>query len=207
MKLGIIGTAGRGYDGDKLTTSHWNMMCFIAIGLAHGLKTDYLVSGGAAWGDAVAVKLYLEGIVSKLSLHLPAKFDKHSNEYFYGNSSFDTGRTSNYYHKKFSDKLGINSLSHIGQAILKCDVMMGRDFKERNTLIANEANALLAFTFGDGPTLKDGGTLDTMKKFLNKRDGEKRRIEELDLNGALHGPPVSFRAFHLDLNIKKLFEL
>jgi len=208
MKLGIIGTAGRKEDGDKLKLGHWILMNGVAETLALALKVDGFVSGGAAWADAVAVHLYLNYQNSKrfdLSLHLPAKLT--ITGFMQGFDKYDAGKTSNYYHELFSKKIGIDSIQELNCAAgLCCNTTISADFKSRNTLVANEADVLLAFTFCEGPELKDGGTKDTMNKFLDKKMEEDVKIMANDLNGIPHGEN-KFRAFCYDLNSKRLFEL
>lgn len=207
MKLGIIGTAGRGEDATKLKLGHWILMKGVAQSLCLALKANTVVSGGAAFADHLAIELFVNGNAN-LSLHLPAKFDKRFVE---TGSQYDAGRTSNYYHDKFSKVIGHNSFDDFrmvfeNRCIKKYTVTFGTDFKVRNTLVANESDFLLAFTFGNGPELKDGGTKDTMDKFLKKRAKEEERLKELDLNGIPHGEN-HLRAFHFDLNSKRLFEI
>lgn len=205
MKLGIIGTAGRKEDGDKLKLGHWILMNSVAETLALALKVDGFVSGGAAYADAVAVHLFINGVTQKLSLHFPAKLT--ITGFMEGFDKFDAGRTSNYYHELFSKKIGINSIGELNMAINSgAKVTIGTDFKSRNTLVANEADILLAFTFGEGAELKDGGTKDTMDKFLKRRAEKEELMKADDLNGKVHGPNP-FRAFHYDLNSKRLFEI
>jgi hypothetical protein len=191
MKLGIIGTAGRKEDSEKLKSGHWILMNSVAETLALSLNVKGFVSGGAAWADHTAVSLYLKydsGQFS-LSLHLPAKLT--TNGFVERADKYDTGRTSNYYHKLFSKKLEIDSIDELNCAINSgAKTTIGTDFKARNTLVANESDILLAFTFGEGAELKDGGTKDTMDKFLATRIKERSR-----------------RAFHYDLNSKRLFEI
>ena len=207
MKLGIIGTAGRKEDGYKLNLGLWILMNSVAETLALALKVDGFVSGGAAWADHVAVSLFIKYDSGQfgLSLHLPAQLT--INGFTQGFDKYDAGKTSNYYHELFSKKIGIDSFHDLNHAINSgAKVTVGTDFKSRNTLVANEADILLAFTFGEGSILKDGGTKDTMDKFLNKRAEEEKRLQACDLNGIPRGEN-QFRAFHYDLNSKRLFEI
>jgi len=208
MKLGIIGTAGRKEDGDKLKLGHWILMNGVAETLALALNVNGFVSGGAAWADHVAVSLYLKHQILKkfdLSLHLPAKLT--ITGFMQGFDKYDAGKTSNYYHELFSKKIGIDSIQELNCAAgLCCNTTIGTDFKSRNTLVANEADILLAFTFGEGSELKDGGTKDTMDKFLKRKAEKEELMKADDLNGKVHGPNP-FRAFHYDLNSKRLFEI
>ena len=193
MTLGIIGTAGRGPDGETLkqNLAWWRMMKSVAQTVCVVIKPDSLVSGGAAYADHFAVQLFLEDYAPSLSLHFPAEFTPFG--FKETSSKFDCGRTSNYYHNLFEKDQGVHSLVEIQSAIEKgAEITVGTSgFKERNTVVANEAHCMLAFTFGEGPRLKDGGTLDTMTKFIARRNK----------GGG------SFRAFHFDLNSKRLYEI
>lgn len=154
-------------------------------------RPEFLISGGAAFADHLAVDLFLSGDSLGLKLYIPAEFKGGKYVVENPNAFFCPAKTSNHYHRKFSELYKKDSLMEIQQAItIGAKIFVGKSFKDRNTEVANESNILLAFTFGNGPALKDGGTKDTMDKFL------KRKAE----NSAL-------RAFHFDLNSKKLFEL
>lgn len=198
MTLGIIGTAGRGSDGEALKANPrlWRSMVAVSQIVTTILKPDRVVSGGAALSDHLAVLLYLDGSVPNLTLHLPAEWTGHG--FKETSSRYDTGRTSNWYHSLFSEQRGANSLIEIQAAIEKgADVKTGAGgFKERNTDIALDASTMLAFTFGYGPSLKDGGTADTWGKFLARRKG----YEEASL-------PHGLSAYHYCLNKHRLFAL
>src|SRR5690606_1280513 len=72
--IAIIGTAGRGDDAAKLGPALFAAMVRDAAERVAAFPDPRLVSGGAAWADHVAVKLFLEGKVAGLTLHLPAEF-------------------------------------------------------------------------------------------------------------------------------------
>ena len=153
--LAIIGPAGRKEDAVKLTVKHWNAMCKAAIELVESnTRITSFVSGGAAWADHVAVRLasHYEGRYP-LNLWLPAV-----------NQDFQTAQ---YYHEKFSLVLGRDTWSEIFNAPSLTYHSLG-SFKDRNTKVAEAADHFLAITFGDGPNVKDGGTLDTVNK-MRKR--------------------------------------
>ena len=162
--VSIIGTAGR--DKTKtMTKETWEKMYQDAARRVQ--PTDTLVSGGAAWADHLAVKLYLEGKVANLTLHLPAPFKDGKFEGGYGTS----GGAANYYHEKFSAELGINTRTQIERAILKGakvteePVANGYDaMKNRNSMVAKESTHMLAYTHGEGNRPADGGTMDTWNK-------------------------------------------
>lgn len=163
-KIAIIGTAGR--DKTKpMTKGLWQWMLDdvrkrVPVG-AH------VVSGGAAWADHLAVRLFLEGHAAALTLHLPAPMQRD----FLGPYK-SAASAANYYHKMFSDRIGIDSLMDIADAaglpgcygsFQPAQAGYGGLFV-RNGLVAAEAEELLAYTFGPGDQPADGGTLDTWNK-------------------------------------------
>lgn len=167
-KIGIIGTAGRNEDLSKLDKDVWRFMKQSAGKLIETTGCNHFISGGAAWSDHLAVSLFINNSEhTSLSLHLPCEF---KNGKF--DDVFKTGKTLNYHHKNFSEKLGVDSLIQIEKSIeLGADITVSNDsFYERNSKIAEESNILLAFTFGDGKFLKKGGTRDTFEKFLTKEN-------------------------------------
>ncbi len=205
MTLGIIGTAGRGPDGDafKANPRLWRSMCAVTQIVVTLLKPDRLVSGGAGFSDHLAVLAYLDGSVPHLTLHLPTEWTGYG--FKETSSARDVGVTANECHHRFSLDRPTNSLHEIQLAIEKgATVKTGAGgFKARNTDIARESDVLLAFTFGNGSLLKGedetprrGGTLDTMDKWRARRS-------ECETKGELHG----LRAYHYCLNQLKLFSL
>lgn len=191
--LAIIGTAGRGEDKAKLTSFHYGRM-FKAVTtiMDHvGLDPAYVkvVSGGAAWADHLAVTLALRGgcIPENLMLYLPNDLDAQRGYYGSTPNAEKSANTSNWYHKLFSEKVGIRSLDEILQVKdMGATLDPGNgNFFARNALVAKSVSSLddhlLAFTFGDpessqldwsahsfGPDitpgqagLKDGGTAHT----------------------------------------------
>ncbi len=188
--IGIIGTAGRNDDAFKLSARS-----FIKMGeFVHDIVTNRLqiqwndvdlISGGAAWADHLAVHHFLRGCGKSLTLALPCSWD-FTNRRFADTGSYDwrtnPGATANKHHLSFSTRCGFRSLDELHEALSRpnCTFDIGSGFHDRNTYIAERCDALIAFTFGNGAILKDGGTADTMGKFLK-----------------LHG---SVGAFHVDLN-------
>lgn len=194
MKLAIIGTAGRREDQQKLTVAHWRMMEIIGQTVATTLKADELISGGAAWADHVAVSLFLKGFVSELTLFLPAALDNAHKEFVQRSGPQDAGRTANYYHSIFSKVRQKNSFEDFESARQKGAIFYVNPagFKARNSQVAQSADALLAFTFSGGKNPKDGGTADTVRKFLDRRILEKNK---------------ELPAFHFDLEGKVLYSI
>lgn len=162
--LGIIGTAGRKDDYDKLTNNLWNNCKKLVLKFVEQVNPDRLVSGGAAFSDHLSVQLFNKGIVKNLTLYLPTGFDLETNKF----EDNKTGNIANYYHKLYTKKTGRNSLLEISQAINKGAIIKcGDGFFARNTKVAADSDILLAITFGDKEVLKDGGTADTMKKYID----------------------------------------
>lgn len=192
--LGIVGSAGRKEDKDKLSKEIYDKMCEIGRVVGLILKSTRLVSGGAAYADNAAIKIWLENreaYKDGLVLHLPCEF-KDSKFLDNGNKDYklNPGRTVNYYHKLFSEKCNFDSLAEIDLAIKSgAKVVITKGLFNRNTKMAQDSDALLAMTFGLGDKLKYGGTSDTMGKYL-------RKIKDNNL------PNFSY---HYDLTTKILF--
>jgi len=128
-------------------------------------KNIALVSGGAAWSDHIAVRIFLQKQVSSLTLYLPCTLKVEGNISFENrNSSDKTGTTANYYHQQFSQATHCDSLSEIREAIQKGAIAdtSAKGFHARNTLIAKAPN-LVALSWGKHAP-EDGGTLNTWKK-------------------------------------------
>lgn len=191
MILAIIGTAGRREDGPKLTRDTYIAMSKAVREVYGHYSFHGIVSGGAAWTDHLAVRMYLKDLTPELILHLPCEWDKKKKR-FKDTGVIDfkanPGGTANYYHDKFGPIVGIDSLQDIHDAIKKgAKVIVTQGFMERNTKVAEDASAVLAMTFGQGAYIKDGGTADTVKKYFN------RPIE----------PHIGY---HFDLNSLKLHD-
>lgn len=175
MYVTFVGTAGRREDGERLNRKYWDFMYFVANSFVEIFKPDVLVSGGAAYSDALVPRISLERNIP-CELYFPCAWDVDNCRFEQNDDKFDPGRTANYYHKKFKEVTGIDGLADL-QAVIndgKSKIIIGNGFKARNTQVAAASNVLLAFTFGDGPTLKDSGTKDTFDKFLadkNNRQG------------------------------------
>jgi hypothetical protein len=165
--VGIIGTAGRGADAKRLSGFMYERMYSVAKDIIGPRYVD-LVSGGAAWSDHIAVKLFLYSPMNPgLSLELPTIF--HGGKYEEGKlyDGFDVGRISNHYHRQFSIAAKCDSLQEIQEAINRgARTTIGRGFFNRNLQIA-KADTMIAFTFGNKEKLKDGGTAHTAKAYLD----------------------------------------
>lgn len=182
VKIAVVGTAGRGDKVALMTASVFNKMIESAIDtIENKWKIPWsrvdLVSGGAAWSDHVAVRLYMrykeEG--TNLTLYLPCPLDEIKNPIkFIDNGYYDwkknPGKSTNKYHGQFSFKIGSNSIEEIKEAstmgaILNCDEI---GFHARNKRIAI-SDYLLAFTWKKGDTPEIGGTSHTWDLCLGKR--------------------------------------
>lgn len=159
--IAIIGTAGR---SQVPTLQEWNNMLRDAESKVK--PNDTLISGGAAFADHVAVKLFLEGKVKGLKLRLPAKIENNRFVGKYGTA----GGTANYYHDKFSKVIGTDTITEIQQAIDKgAEVTYETELSNkamfiRNEKVANESDSMIAYTYGEDNEPADGGTKDTWNK-------------------------------------------
>ena len=198
ITFAIVGTAGRKEDAKRLTTNHFKAMCLVAEGLLEQINESnypitHLVSGGAAWADHVAVRLFLDKKAPGLRIFMPAAWEDGS---YHDNGSKDAwenpGGTANHYHKLFQQNTGVNSLSDIviAQAHGAELIPVLKGFHARNALVA-KSDFILACTFGKERFVKAGsGTEDTLRKYLDRvrREG------------------IFDKSFHYDLNSKNIYE-
>lgn len=167
--IAIIGTAGRKADEHKLTKEIWNKMIVKAEDIItkeweFRWSEVALVSGGAAYSDHVAVVLFTKNKQeTRLTLELPCAWDKTQfKDLGIFSPNLNPGGTSNFYHRKFSKKMGIDSLEDIARAIEEgADIAISKGFNDRNNKVAR-ADRMIAFTFGDRNP-QDGGTGFTWK--------------------------------------------
>lgn len=197
ITLAIVGTAGRKEDAKRLTRKHFEAMCIVATGLLEQINESnypitHLVSGGAAWADHVAVRLFLDKKAPGLRIFMPAAWEDGS---YHDTGARDPhtnpGGTANYYHKLFQQNAAINGLSDIliAQAHGAELIPVLKGFHARNALVA-KSDFILACTFGDGKTVKEGGTADTIRKYLARVRKEG----------------IFDKSFHYDLNSKSIYE-
>jgi hypothetical protein len=125
------------------------------------LAARHLVSGGAAWADHVAVSLFLMDRAPKLTVYMPCQFRE---GLFQGNKDADT---ATYYHKLFSEKVGKDTRQGIERARSQGAEIVENlgGFFARNRQVA-DCDVMVAMTWGDGDTPKDGGTANTWKSSL-----------------------------------------
>jgi hypothetical protein len=193
ITIGVIGTAGRREDRDRLNLSKYQQMKASVLGLIAPYTSQPItfVSGGAAVADHIAVQLFLALPSTRLRLHLPAEFDMERQKYVeVPGKTLASGNVANYYHRQFWKRCQQPSLAELHAAIHKgAEVTVTpNDFKGRNTKVANDADIMIALTFGDGPELKDGGTRDCMEKFLRRRTGTSFHMDLHTM--AIHSPAV-----------------
>lgn len=152
--VGIIGTAGRQGLHEQLDAVLWERMVVAARQIMTrdwqlDLNTVTLVSGGAAWADHVAVRLYRQGHVPQLRLHLPARWQAAAERFTYETPA---GRAANHYHLLFGEALQHDPWHELQQAAEQGAVFLDHydGFLTRNRQVAQEAEYLLAFTFTPG---------------------------------------------------------
>ena len=118
----------------------------------------FLISGGAAWSDHLAISLYLANQAQRLTLFIPSLWDQ-KRCLFYGNNN---ANTANYYHRLFSEKMGGNTLNGIQRAIDKGAIIheIKEGFFARNLLVG-QTDILIAFGWEKGEKPQTKGTLHT----------------------------------------------
>ena len=193
LRVAVIGSAGRKDDEAKFTKEVYieafgMLAAFISdMNKVNPVAKIELISGGAAYADHLAVQFFLtQFFPCSLTLYLPTQF---ANGEFEDDGTVDfrtnPGGTMNFYHRKFSKNLNLNSRNEIDMAIKQgAKVVAGGGLHGRNNKVAEEADVVIAFTFGNGAEIKDGGTLDTCKKFL------KKNSNDLLYHVDLHNPTV-----------------
>ena len=172
LSLSVVGSAGRGSDYDNLNLDKYNEMYRVADKLIDYINSKsptpltHCCSGGAAWADHLAVRLYLNNRIPNLKLYLPCEYE---NGEFSDDDVF--GRiadTITHYHNQFEKETGQNSLKEIQLAIDKgAEITVINGFKNRNTYVSM-SHYILAMTFGETNKVKRGGTFDTISKYLQR---------------------------------------
>lgn len=177
-KIAVIGTAGRRDDAVRLNRALYDAAYADVVDAVGRWGVSDGVSGGAAFADHLVVRAYLEGVLSALTLYIPAYF---KNGQYVPNPKvrFNPGDTCNVYHRKFSGSCGLDSLDEIARAIDKgAEVRVFEGFHRRNSEVAADCKFMIAYTFGtgdhqefvpsdegfsksDAAGLKDGGTAHT----------------------------------------------
>lgn len=192
--LAIIGTAGRDEATFKyLTMAKYQWMLKEAARVVEETGATAVVSGGSAWCDHVAVTLYRRSkdtpgaVPLKLTLMLPAHLTGGKFEVGNTGDKRTGGGILNHYHRLFNQRINenypgasFNSLQQLQEAyddntkddfgvknvnVYVTDRNEQVSLFERNSWVAEEADCMLAFTFGTGPEPADGGTKDTWNKY------------------------------------------
>ena len=188
--IAIIGTAGRKQSAPLLNRDSFERMCAAVRICAQklvGARPWRAVSGGAAFADHCAVRLFLDGTATELLLELPAEMLPDGSLIDTGVVDFvrNPGGTLNYYHRSFAAKLGHDPRADFiaVRARPGCSLRVTPGLHARNKQVA-QADHCIALTFGQGGLVADGGTAFTMGLFLRKGIGTSVHV---DLN--------SFQAF------------
>lgn len=150
LSIAIVGTAGRAPDHRRLTGAHWWAMTADAharvadLLAARGLgpAEARLISGGAAWADHLAVRLWRAGAAAALTLHLPAGLAPYSYR-----RDTAVGRSMNHFHHRFAARTGVDSLVELADAAHQgAHVAIHDGRAARNAAVAGAADAVLAYT-------------------------------------------------------------
>jgi hypothetical protein len=161
-RVAIIGTAGRNGLVNQLSMEKFSKMVLDADQLIRDhigpRETISLVSGGAAWSDHVAVRLFIYGY-DNLFLYLPGKH-----------------RGSNIYHQQFKEKTGIDTIAEISLLEKRYPIQVivrdGFDsYYDRDKHIAENCDYMIAFAFNSKLTPGTQFTwsnckIDQSKKFI-----------------------------------------
>lgn len=184
--ISIIGTAGRqGAERHLNKTVFSKMVAAAERIITEDWKLDpsqvELVSGGAAWSDHVAVRLWSPGLLlpsgasPRLTLHLPARWDHRAMRF---DNSTEAGRTSNHHHRLFSRALGEEdvSLKELGGAIALGATVVDSyaGFLERNNAVAR-SDRMIAFGIEAGEPPKRSGTGYTWSRCRAGKGSEGRK--------------------------------
>lgn len=165
VKLAIIGVSGRKKEQISLLSKEhmlWmmdNVYFYIVYVMKRKFKNVTLVSGGSAWSDHIAIKLFLTGKFKGLELYLPATFNLETKRY--GDSH--EGKILNLVHSKCQEKTNYGIFDEIASVInhKNTKIILCNGFFDRNSLIAKNSDYLIAFSMGDDIC---GGTMDTWNK-------------------------------------------
>jgi len=194
LAVAIIGTAGR---TKKNPVVRWSLAMDTARRLCRKLRDGgkrelKLISGGAPWGDSLAVRLFLENEAEFLRLNLPAAFSSGDRRFMEYGDRYSAGAILNRYHDKalgagcpydsLEDLALVLDGSWHGCSFTVHDTpkIFRTAFRDRNIKIANEASGMLCVHFGAGKGLPKGGTRQTAEIFL--RRGVKDKVTVFDLD-------------------------
>lgn len=175
LSVAVIGTAGR--DKTKpMTLDLWCAMWHDACFRFPAGKEFKLVSGGAPWADHLAISLFNSDKVGKLTVHLSAPLVKKGRLWVFEGEKGTSGGAENYYHDMFTEATSIDGRREIAHALQKGAKVTFqkaapgyRAMFTRNDLIAKEADAVLAYTFGEKEPPSDSGTRHAWDKIKGRR--------------------------------------
>ncbi len=172
IKISIVGTSGRGNIINNLTKDLFNkMVIYTDNHISNYLKENNLdwknvelISGGAAWSDHIAVKIYKNHLTSSLNIYIPCKWNNDKKQYEDNGKDWriNPGKSSNNYHNKFSKKMEYNTLKELDE-LKSCfnDDYFG--FHKRDSIVA-KCDIMIAFTFSNSSEPESGGTKFTWSK-------------------------------------------
>jgi hypothetical protein len=151
------------------------MVSFVSSQIKEEKEVEF-ISGGSAYSDHVAVKMYLstpDSLNSSLTLFLPCKWN--GNEF---DPSSKEGYVLNKLHRMFSLKVYGNkdtSLNELKEAISRGARWFSySSFYSRNDYLVSYSNKkAYMIAFGNTPTLTSTGTSYT----FNKYKGEKEYVQ------------------------------
>jgi hypothetical protein len=176
VNVAIIGSAGRGFDAYKLNRDIFLTAVYKTCELVEFTwNLDWndvtLVSGGSAFGDHIAVKIYMnlkkEYPKLKLRLHLPCDWDTSLKKFQEAGADMQYAKQLNHLHQVFSLKCNVQSLKDLQTCIAEgCEITTSSGYFARNDKVAQEAEKMIAFTFGDMQEGR-GGTSYTYSRAFN----------------------------------------
>lgn len=151
FRLAILGTSGRDrMEQLNLSMDHMDYMGELVHKYIYEvLKTTcdkiILCSGGSAWAEHVAIRLYSSKKFGGLELYLATEFNKKRKKY----KNTHEGRLMNMLHEKYREITGIDSLDELCSVISspKVKIMVKRGFKQRNSLITQNSDHLIVHLF------------------------------------------------------------
>jgi len=168
LRIAIVGTASPKNDSEKdslMTRQLWDNMINTIEDRVDDWREVTLISGGSSWSDHVAVALFRNHPEVCLEIHMPCLWDADRKRYVdTGQAHWSTnpGRLINTYHRKFSHRVGINSLGQIDKLRSSNSVMLYHysGFHARNIAVGR-CDVMYAFSFSTGNKPTDGGTKHT----------------------------------------------
>ena len=171
--ISIIGSAGRKDDASRLSLGLYRKAVLnaqrhieeylieesIHQGKKLGWPSVHLISGGAAWMDHIAVSLRKMHPEATLSLHLPCGWTREACTFTPPPGDWKTARTAAYYHRCFSERVGVDTLRALDEALRMPGTIAHyhEGFLQRN-LEVGQCDLMLAYTFTTTNVPKDGGT-------------------------------------------------